>query len=258
MTFLALQQAVKRRLNRERFWSDDDIKNMINRAYMQACEYTNCYEAETIMDLVGGQTYYEMEVGLLTPTTPGGMSIDEFGHIDGTFDELKRMRFATVGFAMNASTPYSAILIPLRVWNPQTAVWLNITTVSHLDRERPRWGATGGAPDQWFMRGFSTMGIYPKPLITADPPDTLLIRHSALPLLMEADDDVSVIQRQYEDVIVLGAVWRLKAIERDASAATAAWNEYVVLREELLEHVQSRMRRGHIATYGGSQVAATR
>lgn len=258
MTFLDLQLQAKRRLNRERFWTDADIKNMLNRSYMQVCEYTNCYEAETTMDLVGGQTYYEMEVGLLNTSTPGRMSIDEFGNIDGTFDEQKRMRWATVGFAMNASTPYSAILIPLRIWNPATAVWLDITTVSHLDREFPRWGATGGPPNQWFMRGFSTLGVYPRPVTTATPPETLVIRHSALPLLMEADGDVSVVPRQYEDCIVLGAIWRLKAIERDASAAVDAWKEYVENREQLLEYVQSRMRRGHIATFGGSQVAATR
>lgn len=260
MTFVDLQTAVQRRLGRERFWDLADIKTMVNQAYIEVCEHTNCYEAETTISLVAGQTYYELEEGLLNPSTPGRMSIDEFGiNIDGTFDELKRMRFTTVGFAMNAATPYTAILIPLRIWNPITRVWLDITTVSILDRNYPRWGTSDGAPDRWFMRGYATLGIYPRPsTISATNPQTLVLRHSALPLYLEADDDVTVIPRQYEDTIVLGAVWRLKAIERETKAALKAWKEYVEARELLVEYVQDRMRRGHIDTYGGSQVVARR
>lgn len=258
MDFATLQAAVLTRLNNERFWTADDIKVALNAAYFEVCEYTGCYETETTLTLVPDLTYYDLETDLGFVADTGRMSIDEFGNIDGTFDAQKRMRFATLGFALNAASPYSSILIPLRVWNNQTSRWLDITTVSVLDRERPRWGATGGEPDRWFHRGFSTMGVYPKPLTGGSTTSTLLIRHSAIPIIMSGDGDVPKIPRQYQEVLELGAVCHLKGLEREPKTAVAAWKEYAEMREQLFDHVQNRMMRGHVPTYGGFQVESRR
>jgi hypothetical protein len=256
--FATIQAAVSTRLNNERFWTADDIQVAINMAYLEVCEYTECYETETTLTLLPDLTYYDLETDLGFVAGSARMSIDEFGNIDATFDAKKRMRWATVGFALEAQSPYTSILIPLRVWNNQTSRWLDITTVSILDRERPRWGATGGEPDRWFHRGFSTMGIYPKPLTGGSTTSTLLIRHSAVPIIMAGDGDVPEIPVQYQEVLELGALCHLKGLEREPKTAVAAWKEYTAKREELFDYVKDRMKRDHIQTYGGSQVASRR
>lgn len=255
MTFGTLQTAVNRRVNSERFWDSDDIKRAINAAYVEICEYTGCYEAETTLILVPGQTYYDLE----TPVQDGAaVRIDEFSKppsVSGV-TAIERLRINTVGFAPGIANHYLAALVPLRVWNNQTDHWLDMTTVSILDRERGRWYPTGGAPDRWFHRGFSTFGIYPKPLTSTT--DTLLVRHSAVPNLMVDSTEVPVVPRQFIDVIELGAMTQLKALEREPRTASAYWREYVVARERLFDHVQQRTSRMHIPTFGGAQVEARR
>ena len=255
MTFATLQAAVSRRVNNERFWDADDIKRAVNAAYVEVCEYTECFETETTLALIPGQTYYDLEY---PAREGGGMRIDEFAadpSVSG-ITALERMRIATVGFSPSAENNYLAALVPLRVWNNQTKVWLDITTVSVLDRERGRWYVTGGAPDRWFHRGFSTFGIYPKPLTSTT--DTLLVRHSAVPNLMVEAGDVPEVPRQFTEVLELGAMTYLKGLEREPRTATAYWKEYVDAREDLFNHVQQRTSRMHIPTYGGAQVGARR
>lgn len=255
MTFATLQAAVSRRVNNERFWDADDIKRAINGAYVEICEYTECFETETTLELVANQTYYDLEY----PVRDGeGVRIDEFSAFPSVsgVTAAERMRINTFGFAPSAENNYLAALVPLRVWNNQTSIWLDITTVSILDRERGRWGVTGGNPDRWFHRGFSTFGIYPKPLTATT--DTLLVRHSAVPNLMVEAGDVPEVPRQYTEVIELGAMCFLKALEREPKTASAYWKEYIDKREELFNHVQQRTSRMHIPTYGGAQVGARR
>lgn len=254
MNFGELQASVLRRLNNERFWTAADIKAAINAVYFEVCEYTECFETETTLTLLPGITYYDLETDLGFDESTGRMMIDEFGNVNT--GAAKRMQIATVGFALTAMSPYSSILIPLRVWNNQTSRWLDITTVSILDRERVRWGATDGEPDRWFHRGFSTMGIYPRPATSTT--STLLIRHSAIPRLMLGDNDVPEIPVQYQEVLEFGAVCQLKGLEREPRAAVASWKDYVAKREELFDHVKNRTRFPHIPTYGGSQIGSRR
>lgn len=256
MTFATLKSKVARELNNERFWTDDDTGVAVNAAYLEVCEYTECFETETTLELLPGVTYYDFE----TPARDGErMRIDEFSAFPSTsgMSQNERMRFATVGFAPGTVNAYLAVLTPLRVWNPQTNVWLDITTVSRLDRERPRWGVTDGNPQFWFLRGINKFGIYPKPLTATD--QTLVIRHSAVPNVMtNSGDTLQGIPRQFEEVVVLGAISYLKGLEREPKAAVAYYKEYAEKREQLAEHVERRTSRLHIPTFGGAQVEARR
>jgi len=256
MTFATIQAGVSRLLNGERFWTPEDIQTAINAAYLEVCEYTECFETQTTLTLVPGVTYYDFE----TPARDGErMRIDEFSRFPSgaNLTRNERMRFLTVGFAPGTQNDYLAVLTPLRVWNNQTKIWLDITTVSRLDRERPRWGTTDGEPQWWFPRGISTFGVYPRP--STSTTSTLLIRHSAVPNVMI--DSAAVpqgIPRQFEEVLELGAVSYLKGLEREPKAAVSYYKLYAEKREQLFEHVQRRTSRLHIPTYGGSQVGARR
>lgn len=258
MNFLELQNAVSARLNQERYWTAANIQDALNLIYVEVLEYTECWETETTLTLVPGQTYYDLEAFGYTGAV-ARMSIDEFGIPIGLTGDSgpERMRKTTVGFAITAASPYLSLLSPLRIWNNQTSHWLDITTVAVLDRERHRWGATGGAPDRWFIRGHNTIGFYPKPLVSAT--DTLLIRHSAIPQAMSGDNDVPEgIPRQFHEVLELGALCHLKGLEREPKAAVRYWKQYTEMREDLFNHTRGRISRDHISTYGGSQVEARR
>lgn len=226
--FSAIKARVDRGLNRERAWSEQDIEAAINMAYMNLVEYSGVYEVEKTLSLVSGQTYYDLETDL---------------DLDYVNQDTQPIPVAG--------------LVPLRIWNPTTAIWLDITTVSQLDRERPRWGATGGSPQQWFMRGASVMGVYPKPLVAAST-DVLVLRYSAVPSYLTFDAQYTCIPREFEDAFESGARFYLKGLEREPKAAVAAWKEYQEKREQLKDYVQQRMSRAHIPVMGGSQVGARR
>lgn len=226
--FSAIKARVDRGLNRERAWTEQDIEAAINMAYMNLAEYSGVFENTKTLSLVSGQTYYDLETDL-----------------DLTYVNQDTEPIPVAG------------LVPLRVWNPVTSIWLDITTVGTLDRQRPRWGSSGGSPQQWFMRGTSVMGIFPKPLIAAAT-DVLVLKYSAVPSYLTYDAQYTAIPRQFEDALESGARWYLKGLEREPKAAVAAWKEYTEKREQLKEYVDRRQSRAHTPVMGGYPVGARR
>lgn len=261
--FAALVADVRRKLRGDDFWSDTDVADAINATYFEVCELSKCYEAQSTLILLPDQTYYDLE----DPNTP---------------------------IRASSSTPYSVALEILRVWNPVTSRWLDARSVSEMDMERPRWGATYGEPDLWIPRGFAAFGIYPKiasnPLIVTttegtasgvfDPavfdalifdaaagtPDTetsastsyLVISHTAIPEEMTADSDVPVVPLAFHQMLTDGSVAQLKGLEREAKAAARYFTAYQEQLEDLILHCQQRTRRSRIPVIGARQVEARR
>lgn len=261
--FAGLVADVRRKLRGDTFWSDTDVADALNATYFEVCELSKCYEAQSTLILIPGQTYYDLE----DPNTP--------------------MR-------ASSATPYSVALEILRVWNPVTSRWLDARSVSEMDMERPRWGATYGEPDLWIPRGFAVFGVYPKiasnPLIVtttegseagifdagifdsgifdiaSGTPDTetsastsyLVIAHTAVPEEMAADGDVPVVPLAYHQLLTDGAVAQLKGLEREAKAAARYFAAYSEQLEDLIQHCQQRTRRSRIPVVGARQVEARR
>lgn len=228
-TFAQIKARVSRGLNQERAWSDTDIEAAVNQTYVNLVEYSGCFENEKTLYLESDQTYYDLEIDLALP-------FDNSGLVD--------------------PAPVAG-LTPLRVWNPRSAIWLDMTTVGILDRQRPRWGDTGGSPQQFFMRGASVMGIYPKPK-EATEDDYLVVRYTAVPSYLTEAAQTTAVPRQFEDAFESGARWYLKGLEREPKAAMAAWQEYVEKREQLKEFVERRMSRAYTPVMGGRPVEARR
>jgi hypothetical protein len=105
------------------------------------------------------------------------------------------------------------------------------------------------------MRSPTVIGFYPK--VTGST-SSLLIRHSAVPNLLTENADVPKIPRQYEEVLEFGAICHLKGLERMPKAAAKFWGDYIEKREQLFDYVKKRTQRGHVMTYGGSQVGSRR
>lgn len=219
MDFTALQADVLRKLNSDStFWPPADIQTALNYVYKEACEISECYETQTTKTLTASTTYYDLE------------------------DETN-------------SGAYEAILTINRIWNPTTSVWLDIKTVTEMDRERPRWGASFGEPFIWIPRGASTIGVYPKP---SGSSSTLLIRHTAIPNSMSAGTDTPVFPPQFHSNLTTGAVAYLKGYEREYKAAARYWKDYLEQCDELKYFMQNRVQRDHITVVGSNPVVARR
>lgn len=223
MNLASIRADVRRKLRGDTYWSDTDVDAAINGAYLESCEVSKCYEAESTLALIPGNTYYNLE------------------------DPIR--------LVADDATPYSIPLELLRVWNPTTAKWLDIKSVREMDSYRPRWITSYGEPDTWIPRGFASFGIFPKP---SGGSSSLLLRHTAVPEILVSDDDEPVTPVVFQQMLTDGALAELKGLEREPKIAMRYLKSYNEMLADLEDHVQQRTRRSHIPVIGSHPVGARR
>ncbi len=198
-----MQTEVFRRLDESSvspvFWDLPDVKTALNEGYEEISEAAEWFETNQIVGFTQDNTYHNIE--LLLTNDP---------------------------------------LTVRAVWNSQTLRWMWPTTVRELDTEMyPHWQKVTGAPEYWFMRGLSILGVFPKPPASTG---TMEIWGTAMPVALSANGDTPAFPREFHYGLVEYALYDLLVQDVETKEAIIHYNEYLRYEDGLRKHVQERTR----------------
>ena len=129
--------------------------------------------------------------------------------------------------------------VPLRVtsvWNTQTNRWLTPCSVRDLDREIHKWEEIGGEPEQWFIRGVWTLGLFPIP---DDTGGTITIYHTALPAALTTTTEPGF-PGEFQYGLIHYALYELFGQEAETREALRHWDIYEGYEKALKRWVDHR------------------
>lgn len=86
-----------------------------------------------------------------------------------------------------------------------------------------------GEPDEWYFYA-ETIRVYPEP----DAAYTLTLRYYKKPTLLSADSDVPEIPSEFEELLVVGAAYRVLQVKDNYDQAAILENKYMELLQKLV------------------------
>jgi hypothetical protein len=140
-----------------------------------------------------------------------------------------------------------------RLWFENTEQWIEPTTVKLLEVKYRRWEAQDGSvPLRWFMRGAFQLGIWPKIQIgDSSHASPIVEMHArAIPPVLGPDDYTIPFPEEWQEGLLLYALYELKSQEGEVDAALRFWDQYVIKREGFTAWVR---RQGDAAVWRGNR-----
>lgn len=212
MTFLEMQTEVFRRLDESSsspaYWSLQDVKDALNEGYETMAEATEFHESSVSINRVANQTYYDLAT-LLT---------------------------------------VNPILVPNRLYNPNTNRWATQKTVREFDAAMPRdWEVGTGEAGYWMMRGAWLLGLVFKPKTSSG---TYTLYGSMIPTALSTNGDTPTILQEFHLGIVAYAVYDLLCEDHEASSLDW-WGRYLEYEGRLRTWVRGRIDIAQHGVIGG-------
>lgn len=146
----------------------------------------------------------------------------------------------------------SEFLSITRAYNSTNNHWLTWTDIRELEELDSRWDSPSANPERMFLRGITSLGLYPKPSAAT----SIKIYYTALPARLSAATDTPAFPQEFHDALISYAMYDLLFQDGEMSMALIHWNEYLRGEAELRSWARDRTWLDREKIYGGDLVSA--